>query len=81
MRRQSRAWVWIIVLLTGAIVGSVIGEVLSNVAPILARGFSIGLQPPFNLDLNVVSLTLGFSVQFNLAGAILVLILVLVLGR
>ncbi|HHY11404.1 MAG TPA: DUF4321 domain-containing protein [Firmicutes bacterium] len=81
MRRQSRTWVWVIALLAGAIVGSVIGEVLSDVAPILARGFSVGLQPPFNLDLNVVSLTLGFSIRLNLAGAILVLILVLILGR
>ncbi|HAF66925.1 MAG TPA: DUF4321 domain-containing protein [Clostridiales bacterium UBA9857] len=81
MRRQSRTWVLFIALLAGAIVGSVIGEVLSDVAPILSRGFSIGLQPPFHLDLNVVSLTFGFNIRLNLAGAILVLLLVLMLGR
>ncbi|MGI6162988.1 MAG: DUF4321 domain-containing protein [Bacillota bacterium] len=81
MRRQSRTWVWIIALLAGAIVGSVVGEVLSGVAPILARGFAVGLQPPFHVDLNVISFTFGFSIHLNLAGALLVLILVLILGR
>ncbi len=81
MRRQARTWVWVIALLAGAIVGSVIGEVLSDVVPILSRGFAVGLQPPFKLDLNVVSLTFGFTIRLNLAGAILVLILVLILGR
>jgi hypothetical protein len=81
MRRQSRAWVWVVALLAGAIVGSVIGEVLSDVAPILSRGFSFGLCPPFHLDLNVVSFTFGFNIRLNLAGAILILLLVLILGR
>lgn len=81
MRRQSRAWILVVALLAGAIVGSVIGEVLSDFAPILARGFVVGLRPPFTVDLNVVSFTFGFSVHLNLAGAILVLILILILGR
>jgi len=81
VRRQSNTWVWVIGLLAGAIVGSVIGEALSGVVPLLAKGFAVGIQPPFNLDLNVVSLTLGFTVRLNLAGAVMVLILVLFLGR
>ncbi|HHY18137.1 MAG TPA: DUF4321 domain-containing protein, partial [Firmicutes bacterium] len=56
-------------------------EPRQQVAPILARGFAVGLQPPFQVDLNVVSLTFGFSIRLNLAGAIVVLILVLILGR
>ncbi|HHW18818.1 MAG TPA: DUF4321 domain-containing protein [Firmicutes bacterium] len=81
MRRQSRTWFWIIVLVAGAVAGSIIGEVLSSVAPVLARGFTVGLQPPFVLDLNVVSLTFGFTLHLNLAGAVVALLLILLLGR
>lgn len=55
MRRQSRTWVWIIALLAGAIVGSVVGEVLSGVAPILARGFAVGLQPQLSMWILMLS--------------------------
>ncbi|HHY68626.1 MAG TPA: DUF4321 domain-containing protein [Bacillota bacterium] len=81
MRRQTSTWVWVVGLLAGAIVGSVIGEALSGLVPLLAKGFAIGIQPPFHVDLNVISLTLGFTVHLNMAGAILVLILVLFFGR
>ncbi len=81
MRRQTRTWLLVIALTAGAIVGSVVGEALKDVVPVLARGFVVGVQPPFVLDLNVVSLSLGFTLHLNLAGAIVVLLLVLLLGR
>lgn len=81
MRRQSRTWVWIIALTAGAIVGSILGEVLRSVVPVLAMGFTVGVEPPFVLDLNVVSFTFGFTLHLNLAGAIFILVLVLLLGR
>ncbi len=81
MRRQTRTWLLIIALTAGAIVGSVVGEVLSGVAPILSQGFTVGVQPPFVLDLNVVTFSLGFTLHLNLAGAIVVLLLILILGR
>jgi hypothetical protein len=81
MRRQTRALVLLIALTAGAIVGSILGAVLENVAPVLAKGFTVGLQPPLVLDLHVISLTLGFTLHLNLMGAIVVLLLVLLLGR
>lgn len=81
MRRQSRVWVLVVALIGGAIVGSILGEMLSGAAPILARGIIVGIQPPFVLDLNVVSFTLGFTLRLNLMGALVVLLLVLFLGR
>ncbi|MGI6643993.1 MAG: DUF4321 domain-containing protein [Bacillota bacterium] len=81
MRRQTRTWLLIIALSAGAIVGSVVGEALSGVAPILSQGFTVGVQPPFVLDLNVVTFSLGFTLHLNLAGAIVVLLLILLLGR
>ncbi|MGI6633531.1 MAG: DUF4321 domain-containing protein [Bacillota bacterium] len=81
MKKVTRAWMLFIALAAGAIVGSIIGEVLSGVAPVLARGFTVGINPPFVADLNVVTFTLGFTLHLNLAGGIMVLLLVLLLGR
>jgi len=81
MRRQTRALVLLTALTAGAIVGSILGAVLENAAPVLAKGFTVGLQPPLVLDLHVISLTLGFTLHLNVMGAILVLLLVLLLGR
>jgi hypothetical protein len=81
MRRQTRVLVLLVALTAGAIVGSILGVVLENAVPVLAKGFTVGLQPPLTLDLNVITLTLGFTLHLNLMGAILVLLLVLLLGR
>lgn len=81
MKRQTRAWFLVIALAVGAIVGSILGEVVSGVAPVLAKGFTVGVNPPFVADLNVFTLTIGFTLHLNLAGAIMVLLLVLLLGR
>lgn len=81
MRRQSRTLLLVIALSAAAIVGSIIGEALADIAPFLARGFSVGLEPPFVLNLNVISLTFGFTLGLNVMGAILVLLVVLFIGR
>lgn len=81
MKRQTRVLILFIALTAGAIVGSILGVALENVAPVLAKGFTVGLQPPLTVDLNVITLTLGFTLHLNLMGAILVLLLVLLLGR
>lgn len=81
MRRRTSTWVWILVLSVSAIIGSIIGEMLQGLAPILAKGFSVGLTPPFTLDLKVISLTFGFTLRLNLLGAIFVLLMILIMGR
>lgn len=81
MRRQTRAFVLVVALIAGAVAGSILGVALEGAVPVLARGFTVGVDPPFALDLNVVSLTLGFTLRLNLMGAIVVLLLILLLGR
>lgn len=81
MRRQTRVLILAVALIAGAIAGSILGVALENVAPVLAKGFTVGLEPPMVLDLNVISLTLGFTLHLNLMGALMVLLLVLLLGR
>lgn len=81
MRRQTKALTWVLTLLTAAVVGSIIGEVFRVNVPALAKGFNVGIEPPFMLDLNVITFTFGFTVKLNLAGAILALLTALYLGR
>ncbi len=81
MRKQTRTWLFFVALMAGAIVGSIIGQVLSGIAPVLAQGFTVGIDPPFVLDLNVMAFSLGFTLHLNLAGGIVVLLLILLLGR
>jgi hypothetical protein len=84
MRRNSRVWLFVLLLTAGAIVGSIIGEIVGNTWPnlaVLSRGFRIGVTPPFTLDLNVVVVTFGFGLHLNVLGGIVVLLLLLWLGR
>lgn len=81
MRRQTRVLVLAVALIAGAIAGSILGVALEDVAPVLAKGLTVGVSPPLVLDLNVISLTFGFTLHLNLMGAIVVLLLVLLLGR
>lgn len=84
MRRNSRLWLLVLLLTAGAIVGSIIGEILGNTWPnlgILAKGFRVGVIRPFTLDLNVLTITFGFSLHLNVLGGIVVLLLLLWLGR
>lgn len=84
MRRNSRLWLLVVLLTAGAVVGTIIGEIVDKTwhnFAILAQGFRVGVTPPFTLDLNVLTVTFGFSLHLNVMGGIVVLILLLWLGR
>lgn len=59
----------LLVLLVGLVLGGILGELLRDVVPILAYGKSIGFQP-VTIDLSVIRLTLGLTMQVNLAAII-----------
>ena len=69
MGNSRTPWIWVILLLFGAIVGSIIGDVLGSTWAILKQGPSIGLQP-VTLDLHVFQVTFGFLFKINLASAL-----------
>lgn len=58
-----------VLLLTGSIIGSILGKAFSNVLPVLNYGEAIGFGPA-TLNLNIVTLTLGFSARLTVAGII-----------
>ncbi len=61
-----------LVVMFGAMIGSVLNELLDLAhAPLwLVNKLTLGLQPPFELDLLVCKLTLGLTVTMSLASVI-----------
>ncbi|MBF4694862.1 DUF4321 domain-containing protein [Fusibacter ferrireducens] len=67
--KSNDGLILLLLILTGAIIGSIIGAALGDVFPILNFGKSIGVDP-FLLDLSVVKLTFGFELILNVSGII-----------
>ncbi len=73
MRKASRGFTVLLILLIGLVLGGILGDVFSKTVPILAYGKSIGFDA-VTIDLSVLKLVLGFRMNINLAGIIGLLI-------
>ncbi len=73
---DKRFWVFLIFLFSGIIVGSLLGELAGAVPGLewLAYGQSFGLTEPFLLDINILQLSFGLTIQLNIAGIIGIII-------
>lgn len=81
MRGRNRSTLILVVLLiVGVIIGGVIGDLLQHKVPFLAKSYPIGIKQPIHLDLNVVELTFGIIIDFNVA-SLVGLILAILLFR
>lgn len=70
MRKASSSSIYLILLiLTSVIIGTILGKAFSNILPILNYGEGIGFGPA-TLDLNIFTLTFGFSANLTVAGII-----------
>lgn len=60
----------VITLFAGIVLGGYLGELALTVPALkfLAAGKELGLTSPLVLDLNIIKLTLGFTVKLNIAG-------------
>ena len=65
-----KTFVKILTLCAGIILGGYLGELALNVPALkfLAAGKELGLTTPFVLNLDIIKLTLGFTVKLNIAG-------------
>lgn len=79
-KNDKSKWVFFLVLFCGIVVGGFIGESLSGFQYLtwLDYGMDFGVNPPFGLDLKVITLTLGFTVKINLAGIIGMIISIII---
>ena len=70
--RDKNAWIVILFIFAGLVIGGLLGQVASQVDWLswLAYGQTFGIQDPFILDMNVLSLTFAFSIQINIASII-----------
>ena len=70
--RDKNAWIVILFIFAGLVIGGLLGQVASQVDWLswLAYGQTFGIQEPFVLNMNVLSLTFAFSIQINIASII-----------
>ena len=83
MRRDSGRLTLILLVLAGLVIGGFIGEWLSSYPTFsfLNYGKTFGLTSPLILDLNVLVLTFGLTVKFNLASIIGIVIAFIIYRR
>ena len=77
MKRGTNNIYLIILILTGSIIGTILGKAFSEYLPILNYGESIGFGPAV-LDLNIFTLTFGFSASLTVAGIIGIIVAIVV---
>lgn len=80
MKTARNTLSFLLVLLVGLVLGGILGELLKDVVPILAYGKSIGFQP-VTVDLSVIRLTLGMTMQVNLAAIIGIVVAVFIFKK
>ena len=68
MRKMSSVY-FILLILTSVIIGTILGKGFSTALPILNFGEGIGFGPG-TLELNIFTLTFGFSANLTVSGII-----------
>lgn len=77
---KGKTFYWILIILVGSILGSIIGSALDNYLPILNYGKSIGLNPA-TLNLEVFTITIGFSAKLTVAGIVGMILAILIFKK
>ena len=70
--RDKSTWIVLLFICAGLVIGGLLGEVAAQVDWLrwLAYGQTFGIENPFVLDLNVLSLTFAFVLHINIASII-----------
>ena len=70
--RDKSTWIVLLFICAGLVIGGLLGEVAAQVDWLrwLAYWQTFGIENPFVLDLNVLSLTFAFSLHINIASII-----------
>lgn len=77
--KDKNPLILIALLIAGLVIGGVLGDYLGTNRDfeILKRGFQLGIDQPFKLDLGVLKLNFGFLLKVNIASAIGILAAIL----
>ena len=63
---------FIFFILLGGLLGGILGEIFAVLSPegamrdIFIQGYYLGVNPPLTLDLELITLSIGFTIRFNL---------------
>ena len=70
--RDKNTWIVILFIFAGLVIGGLVGQVAAQVDWLnwLSYGQTFGIQNPFVLNMNVLTLTFAFSIQINIASII-----------
>ena len=80
-------WVFLLFIMTGALLGGLLGEIiaespsLAGIAPYLAKKYLIFDLAPLNINLFVIQIKLGFTLQPNLISILGMLVAYFLLRR
>ncbi|HYM91924.1 MAG TPA: DUF4321 domain-containing protein [bacterium] len=68
-RGRNPWWVLVVIVIAGAMLGSVLANAIGQFTYLswLGRSVAVGLAPPVVIDLQVMTLTVGFTLRLNLA--------------
>ena len=70
--KGKNAWIVILFIFAGLVIGGLLGEVASQVDWLswLSYGQDFGINEPLVLNMNVLSLTFAFALHINIASII-----------
>lgn len=70
--KGKNAWICILFILAGLVIGGLLGELAANVDFLwwLSYGQEFGIAEPLTLELNVVKVTFGAVFKINIASII-----------
>jgi len=69
---QKTSSMFFFFVLLGGFLGGILGEILRRISPsgilhdIFLKGYHVGFNPPTTIDLHLLTVTLGFTLQVNL---------------
>lgn len=78
--RSKNSWAFLLLLLSGIVLGGFIGEMVSKVPGLtwLNYGQSFGLNDPLILNLGILVITFGLTIRITMASILGVIIAILV---
>lgn len=78
--KSKNGWVLLVMLLSGIVLGGFIGMLTANVSGLswLNYGQSFGLESPVVLDLGLLVLTFGLTIQISIASIIGVVLAIII---
>lgn len=70
--KSKNTWVLIVLICAGLVIGGLIGQLASQVDWLswLSYGQEFGFSQPLVLDLSVIKITFGFTININMASII-----------